>query len=172
MHVACDTFATHELGEVVVVHGVLSHVLAGEVEHHTKGGVLDDVKSLTSVLCTETPPEVLVGGVVRIGNHLGSHVGDGVGGLYIGVATHVLTTNGAASIHRLAAGKVFHHDGVVEHTGVDQQLLLSGTQVFITRGIVPRITLGQRCIGLKELVPCFVVGHEHGLGAGTAQNLS
>ena len=163
MYIARNTGTAHEHVEVFVGDSVLGHVFASEMEHHAEGGVLYEVKTITTILCTEAPPEVLVRGIVGIRNLLGTHVGDGIRGLHVGVATHVLATDGSVAARSLAAGQILHYDGIVEHTGMNQQLLLSGAQVFVTGGVVPWVTLRQFCIAFEELAPSLIVGHKYGL---------
>ncbi len=164
VHVACHSLLPHELGEVVVGDAVTGEVLAGEVYHHRERAVCHEVEPVASLLRAEAAPVVclLVAFVVVDGDGVAVEVGDGVGGLNVGVASHVLSSD---HVGALAACEVLHHDGVVEHAGVDEQLLLRGAEALVVDGCVPRVVLGELRVLGEEVSPRVVVGHEDGLGA-------
>ena len=124
VHVAGVAGVIHEDGKVLVLDHVPRHVLSCEVQHHGHCGVGSHVDAVSALLGTEALPVVLVGRGVAEGQFVGGDIGDGVGNEDVGVATHVLASGGRVRSARLTACQVLHDDGVVEHTCVNQQLLL------------------------------------------------
>ena len=133
MHIARITVVAHNLFKVIrsiVGEIVPGHVLCGEVQHHWNGRVGCQVNTLTALLLTETLPIVLVSTaiiivVVTVWQILRCQIGNGVGDQNIRVAAHVFTTCGRSGTICLAASQVLHHNGIVEHAGMNQQFLLS-----------------------------------------------
>ena len=130
MYVAGSAIAAHEDAEVFVRDAVVGHVLLSEVKHHAEGGVVHQINAGVRASLAETTPEVgllVVGGV----RHLGCRqIHDGVCQHDIGVAAHVLSANWWVGTVTVTAGQILHYDGVVKHTGVNQQLLLCQRQVL------------------------------------------
>ena len=171
MYVACYALATHKFCEVIIGYGVLGHVLTGEMQHHGQGRVFHHINTFTTILLTESPPEIFVGGVVAVREVSGSNIGNCISCLYVGVTTHVLSTNWPVAATSLAAGQILHYNSVVEHTGMNQKFLLRHTQILVTCCSVPGIFLWQLCVALEECLPSVIVSHKNCLGTGTAQNV-
>ena len=163
MHIAGHAGLSHEDGKILVSNGILGEVLAGEVQHHGRCVIGHHVKSITTILLAETPPVILIYGAVTSGNLVRRHECNGISNLHIRISAHILTSYRRVVASRLTARQVLHHDRVVEHTGMYEQLLLSLAQVFVTCSIMPGVSLWESSIVLEELLPCLVVGHEDGL---------
>ena len=94
VYVAGLALTSHEYGEVLVGDVVLRQMLIGEVKHHGQRRVVHQIQTFTAIFATEAPPVVflLIAYIVVHGQCVAIKVGDGVSCLYIGVATHEITS--------------------------------------------------------------------------------
>ena len=103
---------------------------------------------------------------------VGSQIGDGVGEFDVGESTHIFSTCRRIGAFAVAAGEVLHDDGIVEHTRMNEQLLLCLREIIIAGGIVPWVIGRQFGVVLEEFFPSFVACHEQGLRARALQYLT